>query len=60
MQFQLSTKAGRLVLSGNDLVQMAIRDEHFAIAGVYLRETADWLLVDQAAQQAVERVARPG
>lgn len=55
--FTLSPKAGRLVLSADDLVQKALREEHFAVAGVYLREGSDQLLFDRAAHRLVERVA---
>ncbi len=55
--FTLSPKAGRLVLSANDLVQKALREEHFAVAGVYMREASDQLLFDRAARNVVERVA---
>jgi hypothetical protein len=38
-------------------VQKALREEHFAIAGVYLQQVSDHLLVDRAARDVVERVA---
>lgn len=55
--FTLSPKAGRLVLSTDDLVKKSLREEHFAVAAVYLREAAEKLLVDRAAREVVERVA---
>jgi hypothetical protein len=55
--FRLSTKAGRLVLSGDDLVKQALREEHFDVAGVYLKPAADKLLTEDAARKVVERVA---
>ena len=55
--FTLSPKAGRLVLSTDDLVKKSLREEHFAVAAVYLREAADKLLLDRAAREVVERVA---
>jgi hypothetical protein len=55
--FKLSTKAGRLVLSGDDLVKQALREEHFDVSGVYLKEASDSLLTDTAARKVVERVA---
>jgi hypothetical protein len=60
VQFKLSSKAGRLVLSGNDLVHQALRAQHFDVAAVFLREVADKLLTERAAHEAVERVATSG
>lgn len=55
--FALSSKAGRLVLSADDLVQKSLREEHFAVAAVYLRDASDQLLIDRPAREVVERVA---
>jgi len=55
--FQLSRRAGRMTLSADDLIQMALRQQHFAVAAVFVREKAQQLLLEDSARQVVAQCA---
>lgn len=56
MTFQLSRRAGRMTLSAGDLLGMALARQRFEVAACYARETAEDLLVEQAAEALVRKV----
>ena len=47
MSFSLSRRAGRMTLSAEDLLQLALRCEHFHIQAVYCPLHCEDLIVDE-------------
>jgi hypothetical protein len=51
MQFELTRRHGRLTLSAEDLIDMAVAGEHFSPVAVYAPRLADGVLAGSAAQR---------
>jgi hypothetical protein len=56
VKFTLLPRAGRMTLAAEDLVNMALRSEHFRVAAVYARPHGENLLVDSAAEDVVHQI----
>ena len=56
VKFNLLPRAGRMTLAAEDLVNMALRSEHFRVAAVYARSHHADLLTDHDAAEVVQTI----
>lgn len=60
IRFQLANRAGRQTLSAEDLLNLALQNQHFSLQAVYCRPHSQQLLTDQRMMQALrETMAEP-